>query len=115
MSSLCDFTVGDKVFVLDGDATPVHGDSWLGVEISGADDERSTVCCKIVLTNDIPGYALGDCLDLDDNVIAVRELTVDALLDMNPMPPVPDEAVYDTPADDADDEPDEDDEDEDDD
>lgn len=69
MSSLNEFNVGDQVFIF-------HAGEWMGVEISGNDLESGCVYIKIVWTNGVPGYEVGDAINLDDGVEAYKNLTV---------------------------------------
>lgn len=84
MASLSDFTPGDKVFLIESAAALETPEMMIGVEVVRYDDtgNSGTVEVKVVYTNDIPGYEIGQRLDIDENVIAYERLTVQQLVDM---------------------------------
>ncbi|GAA3751519.1 hypothetical protein [Micromonospora maritima] len=74
MAYLKDFRPGEQVFVA-ADAS-----EWIGIEVDSVNPEDGVVRGRVVWTNDVPGFEVGDDLDFDEGLLAHKELTVQAVI-----------------------------------
>jgi hypothetical protein len=76
MTNLSGIKKGHKVFIFMSN----DPDSMLGVEVMHSFPDAETAEVKIVYTNGIPGYEVGQRLVLPGESPAYSDLTVDAIL-----------------------------------
>lgn len=69
MSTLGEFKKGAQVFIL--------GSEWMGVEVIKVNDETGAVKARVVWTNSIPGFSIGEVIQVSTGEEAYESLTVE--------------------------------------